>query len=135
MGALHQLEPITEPVSPKDRLGWFRARGHLTESQAVAGGILMMLAERKEREAYATSNSSGQGGNLNPLEAKATARSKYERALSAITPMGAQVVDLMVLQGLSSEQAAKVMGLHHRAMLPLLRLTLEVLARHYHVPD
>jgi DNA-directed RNA polymerase specialized sigma24 family protein len=122
------------PLSPKDRLGWLNARGHVTDSQKAAGDLLMKDRERKERVAYACSSSSHGNRDLNPLEAAQTARRRYERALTAITPMGEAVIQAVLIDGMSNEEAGQALGLHIRAITPMLKLALEILAQHYQVP-
>lgn len=122
------------PLSPKDRLGWLCARGHVTEHQREAGDILMRLRERKERTAYAMGGGSGMVGDLNPLEAREHARRRYERAMIAVTPLGEAVIEAVVIDGLSNEDAARRLNLHAKAIGPLLRLALEVMAQHLRLP-
>lgn len=121
------------PLSPKDRLGWLCARGHVTDGQRAAGDVLMKMRERKLRDGYATASGGG-GGSLHPLEAREQARRRYERAMAAVTPFGEAIIEAVVIDGLSNEAAAVRMGIHPKAIGPLLRLALEVLAQHLRVP-
>lgn len=134
MGQILQISEHKQPLSPKDRAAWLADRGHLSPEQAEAGNRLMRQRERGIRVAYASSGSGGGAGQLNPLEAHMTAKRQYERAATSLGPLGHAVVYAVLIDGMSLEDAGRAAEIHPKAVLPVLRVCLDVLRAHYALP-
>jgi hypothetical protein len=125
--------PKTEPApkKPKDRLGWLVKQGHVPTEHLDLGERLLKLNEAKLREPSPHMHfdqGAGGGGGSGAL-ARPAARQKWERLFAVAGPTGEALVQAIIVDGMSLTDAAEYLNINPKAVLPMLRYTLDILAR------
>lgn len=133
MGAPSSPAPKKARARPKDRMKWLVDRGHVSAEHVAIGEFLLDLNEKRHRDGftrvYLDRDAPGGGGGGDALSIKLTAQRKWERAMEIVGPEGEAVFTAIVIEGLTSEEASKALSIHSKAIVPLLKFTLGVLAR------
>lgn len=120
---------------PKDRTAWLLAREHIQKEHADLAEKILKLAEQKDRDPtpYVRLERGGQGGGgdlgAGAVFGRLSARQKWERKFALVGPAGEALVTCIVLEGKNVADTAKDLNLHPKAVLPMLRLILDVMAR------
>lgn len=116
---------------PKDRLAWLEKQGHIQPEHVALGERLIKLSEAREREPspHMHFDQGVGGGGGGGILGRLSARQKWERAFAAVGPEGEAIISCVVIDGLSLGDAAKELNIHPKAVLPLLQMALDVMAR------
>ncbi len=117
---------------PSDRLKWLIDRGHILPESLEVGTHMLKLAEQKQRDTMTISHfntDGGGGGGGHPGIARIAARRKWEQMMGLVGPEAEAILTCVIVEGKSLGEAAKELGIHDKAILPVLRLALYVLAR------
>lgn len=119
-------------VKPRDRLAWLIDRGHIGAEYLDLGDHLLKLNETRQRTPHPHMHfnrepSGGIGGDA--LEGRLTAQRKWERLMTIVGAEGEAVLVCVIVEGKTLAEAAKELDLHPKALIPLLRMVLGVLAR------
>lgn len=116
---------------PKDRVDWLVKRKHVPEEHRDLAERLLKLHEDKQREPapHMHFDHGAGGGGGSAVLGRLSARQKWERLFSVAGPAGEAIVGAVIIDGMSLGDAAKHLNINHKAMLHMLRFTLDVLAR------
>lgn len=119
------------PKKPKDRLDWLLKRGHIQPEHMELGERLLKLNEAKLREPSPHMHfdqGAGGGGGSSAL-VRPAARQKWDRLFAVAGPTGEAIVAAVIIDGMALPEAAEYLGIHPKAMLHMLKYTLDVLGR------
>jgi len=122
---------VPAPKRPKDRLAWLVKQGHVPAEHLELGERLLKLHEARLREPsprMSFGEGSGGGGG-SPALARVSARQRWERQFAVAGPTGEAIIGAVLIDGMRLGEAAKALQLPEKAMLHMLRFTLDVLAR------
>lgn len=124
---------VAAPKKPKDRLAWLVKQSHIPPEHLELGGRLLKLNEDKRREPsphmHFDHGSSGGGGRGGAPLARVSARQRWERLFAVAGPTGEALVSAIIIDGMSLGDAAEHLNINPKAVLPMLRYTLDILAR------
>lgn len=117
---------------PKDRMKWLIDRGHLPAEYGELGERILTLNEGRQREPHPhmhfDSGSGGANGGGGAL-ARVSSRQRWEKLFRLVGPDGEAVVTAVIVDGLTTDEAAEALNIHPKAVLPLLKLTLSIIGR------
>jgi hypothetical protein len=122
----------TAPKKPKDRLGWLVKQGHVQPEHLDLGERLLKLNEDRQREPSPHmhfDHGAGGGSGGGAILGRQAARQRWERFFAVAGPTGEALVSAIIIDGMSLADAAEYLNINPKAVLPMLRYTLDVLAR------
>ena len=128
-------EPKTEaaPKKPKDRMAWLVKRDHIRAEHMDLGERILKLNEDRRREPsthmHFDHGSGGGGTKGNGVMGRVSAGQKWERLFAVVGPAGEAIICCVIIDGKSLGDTAAELNLHPKAVLPMLQLSLDVLAR------
>ena len=137
------LLPAPPSMMPKVRSAWLRTRRDrsgqplISSAQYLAGERLRSDFERAMMARRTTTNwnlaGSGSGGNAAAelSDGAIAARQRYHKAIAAVGPELASILQQVCCMAAGLEQAERVLNLPQRSGKAVLGLALTALARHY----
>lgn len=126
--------PKSEPAPkrPKDRMAWLIKRDHIRADHADLGERILKMHEDRRREpsTHMHFDQGGGGGTKGGgVMGRVSAGQKWERLFAVVGPAGEAIVSCIIIDGKSLGDTAAELNLHPKAVLPMLQLSLDVLAR------
>lgn len=120
------------PSNKRDRLRWLIERGHIAPEYEDLGDLIIKLAELKSSELRPRTQLGGSDGGAGNGKSEAAiirpgARQRWEKLFSHIQDKGEAVVWAVIVEGMTTEEAAKALNLHPKAIVPMLQMSLEIL--------
>lgn len=119
-------------TSRKDRLKWLIARGHIPPEYEDLGERIIVLAERKTAEPsphmHFDQGGGGGPGGSGP-DVRVGARQRWERMFKVAGWKAEAVITAIIVEGKTTEEAAKALNVHPKAILPLLQMSLDIIGR------
>lgn len=121
----------TASKKPKDRLDWLVKRQLIQPEHLELGEHILKLNETRLREptTHMHFDHGSGGGGGNSMLGRVSARQKWERLFAVVGATGEAIISCIVIDGMTTDQAADYLNIHPKAVLPMLRFSLDVLAR------
>jgi|GEM_PF-3670943 len=116
---------------PKDRLAWLVKQGHISADHLELGERILRLAEAKDREPSPRMafGGGGSGAGSSPALVRTAAGQRWDRLFTVAGPTGEAIVTAIIIDGMTTEEAAKYLNIHQKAVLHMLQYTLNILER------
>jgi hypothetical protein len=117
---------------PRDRLKWLIQHGHIPGEYEDLGERILQLHEAKRREPHPHmqfDGGAGTGGKAGGALSRVSAGQRWERLFKWAGDDGEAVVTAVIVDGMTTDEAAKALNIHSKAVVPLLKFTLGVMGR------
>lgn len=129
-----QREPVKGPMNVNiDRIEYLYAHGLIEDYHKEAARRFQEDWEIAQIMPVASLVLCGAGGKIDhqPADRKIDAMLRFSRAVKALGPKAARLIDLVVLQRMSVEKAGGMMGFHPKKAPGAFAIAIDVLAAHY----